>query len=305
MADALRTMVAPGGRTLAFAVWGDPSGFPIMGLHGTPGCRLNRWPREDLYTRLGVCLVTHDRAGYGRSDRRHGRRVVDEADDVLALADELGFDQFGVIGTSGGGPHALACAAMLPDRVVRSVCDVGLAPLGATGLERDDWVAGMDPENSKYLDYSLAGETAIRPEIQTLYDDLKGKAARDPSALLENYELSESDKAEMARPEMMEVMRDSILECGINGVDGWVDDELAFVGPWGFSLADIRVPVLIRYGLSDVLVPASHGEWLAAHVPGCLVRIESGAGHLGTNPEDEIAEHARWLSRGAARRSCL
>ena len=78
--------MAPDGRTVAFAVWGDPDGFPVLALHGTPGCRLNRWSDEDLYRRLGVCLVTHDRAGYGRSDRRHGRRVADEADDVVVLA---------------------------------------------------------------------------------------------------------------------------------------------------------------------------------------------------------------------------
>ena len=81
LGEPLRTVVAPDGRTVAFAVWGDPDGFPVLGLHGTPGWRLNRWPDEDLYRRLGVCLVTHDRAGYGRSDRRYGRRVADEADD--------------------------------------------------------------------------------------------------------------------------------------------------------------------------------------------------------------------------------
>jgi pimeloyl-ACP methyl ester carboxylesterase len=113
-----------------------PEGFPILALHGTPGCRLVRWPREELYAELGVCFVTHDRAEYGMSDRNHGRRVVDEVADVRALADELGFDRFGVNGGSGGGPHVLACAALLPDRVVRATCDVGVAPLGTPGLEQ-------------------------------------------------------------------------------------------------------------------------------------------------------------------------
>ena len=131
--EPLRTLQTSDGRTLAFAVWGDRSGFPIMGLHGTPGCRLQRWPHEELYQQLGVCVVTHDRAGYGRSTRRHGRGVADAVDDVIAIADELGFDRFGVTGGSGGGPHALACAALRPDRVVRATSSVGVAPYGVSG----------------------------------------------------------------------------------------------------------------------------------------------------------------------------
>src|SRR4029079_8794774 len=87
--EPLRTLETLDGRTLAYAVWGDPDGFPILSLHGTPGCRLGRWPHEDLYAELGVCVVTHDRAGYGRSDRHRGRQVADEADDVRAIADVL------------------------------------------------------------------------------------------------------------------------------------------------------------------------------------------------------------------------
>jgi pimeloyl-ACP methyl ester carboxylesterase len=164
----LRRLETPDGRTLAFAVWGDPEGFPILVLHGTPGCRLVRWPREELYADLGVCHVTHDRAGYGRSDRNHGRRVVDEVADVRALADELGFDRFGLNGGSGGGPHVLACAALLPDRVVRAICDVGVAPLGSPGLEQDAWLASMDPANVKEFGWALAGEDVLTRELQAL-----------------------------------------------------------------------------------------------------------------------------------------
>jgi pimeloyl-ACP methyl ester carboxylesterase len=147
--DALRTVVTPDGRTLGFAVWGDSDGFPILGLHGTPGCRLNRWPDEELYRRLGVCLVTHDRAGYARSDRRRGRRIVDEVEDVLLLADHLGFAQVGITGASGGGHHALACGALLPDRVVRATCTVGPARWDRQGsIRRHGW-PGRIPGTSK------------------------------------------------------------------------------------------------------------------------------------------------------------
>ena len=298
MGEPLRTLETPDGRTLAYAVWGDPNGFPILGLHGTPGCRLGRWPREELYVELGVCVVTHDRAGYGRSDRNHGRRVVDEAGDVQALADELGFDRFGVSGGSGGGPHVLACAALLPDRVVRATCDVGVAPLGSPGLEQDAWLAGMDPENVKEFGWAIAGEDVLTRELEALQKKSEERARVDPSTILDDFDISESDRAELARPEIAEIIRESVFESAVNGVGGWVDDDLLFLQPWGFDVADIAVPVLVRYGLTDVLVPPAHGEWLAANVPGCVVKTSDAAGHLGANPEEEIAENTRWLTAG-------
>jgi pimeloyl-ACP methyl ester carboxylesterase len=112
--------------------------------------------------------------------------------------------------------------------------------------------------------------------------------------------MSESDRAELARPESVQIIRESTFEWAVNGVDGWVDDDLAMLQPWGFDVADISVPVLVRYGLTDVFVPPSHGEWLAANVPGCIVKVSDAAGHMGGEPEQEIAENARWLSAGIA-----
>jgi pimeloyl-ACP methyl ester carboxylesterase len=298
--EPLRTLDTPDGRVLAYAVWGDPDGFPVLTLHGTPGCRLERWPHDELYADLGVCLVTHDRAGYGRSTRRHGRRVVDEVDDVVALADELGFDRFTVTGGSGGGPHSLACAALLPDRVVRATCIVGVAPLGDTGLERDAWLDGMDPENVKEFGWAVAGENVLTTELEDEYARMKERVAADPSAVLDGFELSESDLAQLKRPEMMQIVRESTAEHSANGVGGWVDDDLAILRPWGFDLARISTPVLVRYGSSDVLVPPAHGDWLAANVPGCVVKVDDVAGHLGADPVEEITENLRWLKDGEA-----
>jgi pimeloyl-ACP methyl ester carboxylesterase len=98
----------------------------------------------------------------------------------------------------------------------------------------------------------------------------------------------------------MQIMRESILEQAVNGVGGWVDDDLAFMQPWGFDVDAISVPVLVRYGRTDVLVPPAHGDWLAANVPGCIVKVDDVAGHLGSDPEEEIAENARWLAAGVA-----
>ncbi len=161
VAERLRFVAAPDGREVAFAVWGDPAGFPVMRLHGTPGCRFMRWPDEAVYASLGVCFVTHDRAGYGRSTRLRGRRVVDAADDVHLIADELGFERFGVSGASGGGPHALACAARLPERVIRATCVVGTAPYGPPGLDADGWFDGMSAENASEFQVAFEGEAAL------------------------------------------------------------------------------------------------------------------------------------------------
>ena len=298
MGESLLTLETPDGRELAYALWGDTDGFPVLALHGTPGCRLERWPDEELYRGLGVLLVTHDRAGYGRSTRRPGRRIVDEVDDVVALADHLGLERFGVTGGSGGGPHALACAALLPDRVVRATCLVGVAPLGEPGLDQDSWLAGMDPENVKEFGWALAGEEVLIPELEGVNAKAAARVAADPASVLDGFELSESDRSALARKETMQVIRESWAEHSTRGVGGWADDDLAALQPWGFEVDRISIPVLVWYGATDVLVPPAHGEWLAAHVPGCVVKIDDEAGHMGTDPATEIAANMRWLREG-------
>jgi len=267
-------------------------------MHGTPGCRLARWPDEELYASLGVCFVTHDRAGYGRTSRRRGRSVVDEVDDVRLIADELGFERFGVTGGSGGGPHALACAARLSERVVRAICAVGAAPYGEPGLDHDAWLAGMDPENVREFGVSFKGEEALVPELERLQARAEARVAVDPSSVLDDYEVSESDRAQLARPEFMQIIREMIAEQAVNGVYGWADDDLAFIRPWGFDVSEITVPVLVRYGSTDVLVPRAHGDWLAANVPDCVVKIDDDAGHLGGDRVAEITEEMGWLRDG-------
>jgi pimeloyl-ACP methyl ester carboxylesterase len=292
------TTHAPDGRTLAYAVWGDPDGFPVLSLHGTPGCRLDRWPKEEVFRELGACYVTHDRAGYGRSDRHRGRSIADEAADVAAIADALGIDRFGVAGGSGGGPHALACGALLSERVIRVTCRVGAAPCGPGGLERDDWLAGMDPENVKEFGWAEAGEEVLTRELEREQAAMEARVAEDPATFLGDFDLSESDRQQLRRPELADVIRESTVEQAAQGIWGWVDDDLALIAPWGFNVASIRVPTLVWYGRADVLVPPGHGDWLAAHVPGCLVRVDDDSGHLGADPELEIAENVAWLRDG-------
>lgn len=289
-----QTTTAADGRTLCFAEWGDPDGFPVFALHGTPGGRLNRHFDESRYAEAGARVITYDRPGYGRSDRHPGRVVVDCVADVVAIAEALGLDRFSVTGGSGGGPHALAVAARLPDRVVRARCAVGCAPYPTEGL---DWFAGMDPINVTEFGWALEGEATLVPNIERELAEMAARVAEDPSKLLgDDVDLAEADRAVLARGEIGAVIREAIEDLARGGAWGWVDDDLAFTKPWGFDVSEITVPVEVRFGVKDVLVPAAHGWWLGEHVPGARVVAEDGEGHLGD--PDRVVELTRWLVTG-------
>jgi pimeloyl-ACP methyl ester carboxylesterase len=285
VAERLIPVAVDGGRTLAAAQWGDPEGFPVFSLHGTPGSRFGRHPDEAAVRDSGIRLITYDRPGYGASTRHPGRRVVDCVTDVAAIADALGIERFAVTGGSGGGPHALAVAARLPERVLRARSVVGVAPFEAEGL---DFYAGMDPENVKEFGLAEQGEAVLQPELERMAADGLERMAHDPSKVLsDDWELAEADRAVLADTRIQAVMGEMMREAYRNGVWGWVDDDLAFLRPWGFDVSEIRVPVEVRYGARDVLVPAAHGEWLARHVPNAEVTLVDHAGHLA-DPETTL-----------------
>lgn len=285
---------ATDGRVLAFEEYGDPDGAPVFLLHGTPGCRLSgRHPDESRVVDAGLRLITYDRPGYGQSARHKGRRVIDCVADVAAIADGLGIDRFFVKGGSGGGPHALAVGARLAERVARVGCDVGVAPYEAEDI---DWLAGMDPGNVKEFKWALAGEDTLRPELEKQAEKALAKVDVDPTSLLEEFDLSPADRAVLQDPRIQETLRAATRESFANGVSGWVDDDLAFTVPWGFDVSELEVPVQIRYGATDVLVPAAHGEWLTAHIPHATVMVDDTGGHL-SSPEQRL-EHLRELVAG-------
>ena len=280
----------PDGRTVMFAEWGDPDGAPVFALHGTPGCRLNRHPNEELVRSTGARVITYDRPGYGGSDRLAGRRVADCVGDVLAIADSLGLERFAVGGGSGGGPHTLAVAALAADRVSRAFCDAGGAPYDALG---EAWTKGMDPANVEEFGWAIEGEDRLVRELALQDAKIQETVAQSPAGLLDDLDLSESDRAVLSREDFAAVIREFILEATRNGVWGWVDDDIAFVKPWGFDPASIEVPVRIQYGTADVLVPPSHGEWLARTVPHAEVEVNE-LGHLGS-PDTDLVERHAWL----------
>lgn len=285
-------LTLPDGRRLCYAETGDPDGFPVLSLHGTPGSRLDRWPDESVYLQAGARVITYDRPGYGDSDRLPGRRVVHCVDDVTALLDHLGIDRFSVTGGSGGGPHALAVAARLGPRIHRAQCVVGIVPYGTPDF---DWFAGMDPMNVKEFGLALQGEDALRAFAVPEMEGMLERVADDPSRLLgDEWDLSDADRAVMARPELAESIREGTVEMFRQGVDGWIDDSLCFTLPdWGFELSEISIPVTIAWGASDVLVPAAHGAWLAAHVPHAVPDLREDEGHMGD--PDKVLERIREL----------
>jgi pimeloyl-ACP methyl ester carboxylesterase len=280
---------SPDGRTLAAAEWGDPAGVPLISIHGTPSGRLGRWRDASIYERVGVRRITFDRAGYGLSTRRPGRRVADIVDDVVTIANALGIDRFAVTGRSGGGPHTLACAALLADRVLRCAAVVAVAPFDAEGL---DWFAGQTPGNVTEGGLALEGEAALRVKLEAdARTILERIASGATDTLPDDYQLSDSDRIQQAKDRA--VLAENLPDALQNGVDGWVDDDLAFVAPWGFDVASIAVPTSLWYGRADTLVPAAHGDWLAARIPNVEV-FSNEFGHFG---EDADAERElAWLA---------
>jgi pimeloyl-ACP methyl ester carboxylesterase len=275
------------GRSLDVAVSGRDDATPLVFHHGTPSGSLQYRPFARAAVACGLRLVSYSRPGYASSTRQPDRDVAGCAADVAAILDHLGADRCYTAGASGGGPHALACAALLPDRVYAAAALASPAPYDAEGLE---WLAGGGELNVVEFNAALQGETAVRPLLEQWHGAMNAGGAegmRDEMASL----LGAADLAALAGG-LAEYLHEGVVETG--GVDGWLDDDLAFVSPWGFGLETIAIPVLIRHGEQDRFVAADHSRWLGAHIPGAEVRITANDGHL-TLYEHAIPEIQAWL----------
>jgi pimeloyl-ACP methyl ester carboxylesterase len=253
-----------GDRVLRVYDVGD--GSPVFWHHGTPNLGL---PPEPLF-RPGVRWISYDRPGYGGSTPVPDRSVGSAATDISHIADALGLSQFAVFGHSGGAPHALACAALLPDRVTAAVAGAPLAPFDADGL---DWFAGMVASAEASLRAAAAGRAA--------------KEQHEASGVEYDMEFSEADLATLRGPWSWfgKVVEPALA----NGPGPLIDDDLAYVRPWGFDPASITAPTLLLHGDRDGITPPAHSQWLASRIPNAELRLTPGDGHISVLDHAEAA----------------
>ncbi len=271
----MSTIELPDGRDLDLEVTGPEGGEVLLFHHGTPGAVTQTRSMQRAAHARGLRLVTFSRPGYGSSSRLAGRRVADVAADVAAVLDHLRVQRCLVAGWSGGGPHALATGAILPERVAGVLAIAGVVPDRQPDIEL---TAGMGEQNVEEFSLARQGEAALCPYLVREGAELEHT---DPAGLVTGLAtlLPEVDRAVLT-DEVGEDMVASFHEALRTGVDGWLDDDLAFTQPWGFELSSLRVPVFVWQGSEDLMVPFAHGRWLAQHVPGAVAHLEQGEGHL-------------------------
>lgn len=262
------------GRTLHAYDVGGAGGLAVFWHHGTSNPGAPPKPLFEAAERLGIRWLSYDRPGYGDSTRRPGRNVASAAVCAAAVADAVGIATFAVMGHSGGGPHALACAALLPERVLGAVSISGLAPYGVPDL---DWFGGMN----------ASGIASLRAALQ----GIEAKERFETSGVEYDPEFTPADLAALSGPwgEVVSAATDD---------GGLVDDDISFVTPWGFDPAQTRAPVLLVHGRLDRIVPAAHGEWLARRLPLTELLLRSGDGHISVL--NSAVPALEWLRNAAS-----
>ncbi len=286
-----RTVGTPDGRVLAVEDAGDPRGLPVLVHNGTPNSRHLYAPSVADAAARGLRLIGYDRPGYGGSTAQPGRTVADCADDVRAICAGLGIGKLAMWGISGGGPHVLACAALLPDLVVAAASLASLAPYGADGL---DWFEGMGQENIDDFKLLLTDEDAARAKLERDRDDVLAASADTIADTVPSL-LTPTDAAALTG-DLAAYLAYTGHEGVGPGTEGWWEDGVAHAGAWGFGVDGIAVPVLLLHGREDMFVPFGHGQWLAAHIPGVEARLLGHDGHL-TLLQNRIGEVHAWLAR--------
>lgn len=286
----MATITTADGRALELHEGGDSNGFPVIVHHGTPSSGIPYVTHDALAREQGVRLIGYDRPGYGGSTRHEGREVADCAADVEAIADALSLERFASWGISGGGPHVLACAALCDDRLVAVASLAAVAPYEADGLH---WLAGMGEANEIEFAAVVEGEQALRAFLDVAAKEhVQATNAQDMVAALETL-LGRADRAVLTGA-FAEYLIESSRHGLEPGVDGWLDDDFAFLRPWGFDVSAIDRPVLLLHGEDDRFVPVAHGRWLAERIPGVDGRITTDDGHL-TLLETHMREVNEWL----------
>jgi pimeloyl-ACP methyl ester carboxylesterase len=263
------------GRRLDTYVAGPPDGDVLVFHAGTPSVPLPYPPTIELMAERGLRYVGFSRAGYGSSTRRPGRSVADVVDDTASVLDHLGADRAFVIGWSGGGPHALACAALMPDRVRAAATIAGVAPYPAEGL---DFLDGMGAENIEEFHAAIQGPDQLIEFKERNWPIFRAVTGEEVAASF--GDLIDHVDAGSLTGEFAEYIAACLREALRESYWGWFDDDMAFVKPWGFEVESILVPVHVWQGGHDRMVPFAHGQWCAAHIPTAIPHVDPEDGHL-------------------------
>jgi pimeloyl-ACP methyl ester carboxylesterase len=290
-------ITAPDGRGLQVLDLGG-DGPTCLFHNGTPGGAFVNPVLAEAARDAGFRLVTYARPGYGDSAALPGRTVAQSAQDGAAVLDALGIGPFVTYGASGGGPHALACAALLPDRCLAATTVASIAPGGAEGLE---FLTGMTEGNVEELGLARQGREALEPYLRQDAEGMSDSVTAEQLVESLRSVLCEADQAALT-VERAEAMLAGMREALRAGVEGWLEDDLAIVGPWGFDLAAITVPVLLWQGGQDLMVPLAHGEWLASRIPTAVPHLLEEHGHLSLwlGQQDRILQDLRSLAQVTA-----
>jgi len=266
----------PDGRELEVLVEGDEDGFPFFLHSGSPTAAVAYPPYDRAARERGLRLITCSRPGYGASSPRTGDHVVaDDVTDVVTVLDAVGASEFVTLGHSGGGPRALACAALLPGRCLAATSLAGVAPRDAAGL---DWPAGMAEENQAEYAAAAAGHAAYDAHLTAEALPMLTAPAAELAEALGGL-LTDVDRASLD-PSYAAYLAEVFHRAAEQGVVGMRDDGLVMMQPWGFDLAAVRVPVAVWQGDLDAMVPPAHGRWLAEHVAGARAHLLPDEGHL-------------------------
>ena len=270
-----RTIPAGDGRELCVEIAGDPQGKPVLVHYGSPDFRhlYGQWIADARAK--GIRLICYDRPGYGGSTADPGHAVASGAQHVRVIADALGYDRLGVWGISGGGPYALACAALLPDLAVAVSAVASPAPYGIEGF---DYFAGMGELNAEDTRLYFTDPEAARRDLTEARKEVLAATPEQFAEMIKTV-LSPVD-AEALTGDLAEWMTKSQKDGLAPGDQGWWDDGASYLMDWGFDVREIRVPVKIWHGRHDRMVPVQHGEWLAASIPGAEADISDRDGHI-------------------------
>jgi pimeloyl-ACP methyl ester carboxylesterase len=284
-----RTVTTESGRELLVQEGGDPDGHAVLVQLGTPGSRLLYGPHVLDAAERGIRLIAYDRPGYGGSTPQPGRSVGDCTHDVRTILDALGIERFAVWGISGGGPHALACVALLAERAVAAATLASPAPFDADGL---DWFADTADENVEDDKLILSDPEAARAKLARDRVEFLDTAGPDPAE--SHPTLFSAVDAAALTDGLGEYLARRNREGLAPGIEGWWEDSVALLTPWGFSPETIEVPVMVLQGRQDRMVPFGHGEWLARRIPTADPRFSDDDGHL-TLLQNRVAEVHAWL----------